>query len=159
MTPNPLGNRPRRSPSQPGGTPVMSLPDHRLDGVSRGVWVFDVPARPESVRLARRTVAEIAGVDGSATNLADIELITSELVTNAVQHGSAPIQVRAEVVDGVLRVDVHDASPWLPIEPSAPSPDAERRRGLAIVHALADHYGYDRDPDGGKTVWFDRLIG
>jgi hypothetical protein len=46
-------------------------------------------------------------------------LITSELVTNAVLHGGGPVMMTVRSSAGHLRVDVHDASPIMPVPPAA----------------------------------------
>ena len=43
----------------------------------------------------------------------------------------------------------------LPPEPRMAGPDAESGRGLFIVEYLADRWGHEAVPTGGKTVWFE----
>lgn len=80
-------------------------------------------------------------------------LLTSELVTNAVR-GEAHPTVMLDVTCSAsrLRVDVHDTSRTMPA-PADASPDAETGRGLIIVGALADEWGFYATP-GGKAVYF-----
>ena len=50
----------------------------------------------------------------------DAQLLASELVTNAVRHASGPIDVRAYVRDGFLRLEVGDS--WSIAPRRAPTP-------------------------------------
>jgi anti-sigma regulatory factor (Ser/Thr protein kinase) len=88
--------------------------------------------------------------------VSDVELLTSEVVSNAVRHANLdPSQeiVLRIVSDGYVRVEVADPGP--PFE-------AKRRRrgsgssgwGLFLVDALATSWGVE--PEGaGKKVWFE----
>lgn len=70
-------------------------------------------------------------------------LLLSELVTNALRHGSPPgreIVVTVRRTDGLLRMEVEDAGDTLP-RPRTPDPVGECGRGLALVAALADDWG------------------
>ncbi|HEV2375335.1 MAG TPA: ATP-binding protein, partial [Streptosporangiaceae bacterium] len=86
----------------------------------------------------------------------DLELIATELVTNAIQHtpsggdgGQFTINVQAK--PGWARVEVSDegTGQWHPRSASA---DDEYGRGLAIVAALAERFGHDA-AGGSQTVW------
>jgi anti-sigma regulatory factor (Ser/Thr protein kinase) len=89
-------------------------------------------------------------------------LLTSELVTNAVTHGS-PSAAGTFVLLTVawdaagLRVDVHDGSGELPMldEPvlDVTAAEAETGRGLLLVTALSAEWGFYRTP-AGKAVYF-----
>jgi len=101
---------------------------------------------PESVGTARSWVA---GFFPDPAIAADAALMTSELVTNAIQHSASgltggQVTVSVQVGDGTVRVDVTDqgAMPtWCPAHGLG--------QGLAIVAALADATGAD-----GRTRWF-----
>jgi signal transduction histidine kinase len=84
-----------------------------------------------------------------------LELLVSELVTNAVVYARSRVTVVVESRGELLRVGVHDSSPELPVRVEA-DPTAESGRGLNIVDRLALRWGVDvegRSP--GKTVWFE----
>ncbi|MCC2336296.1 ATP-binding protein [Cellulomonas wangsupingiae] len=95
-----------------------------------------------------------AGVGGASNQV--IELLTGELVTNAVIHGPAGEPVRVAVrVDGyVVRVAVTDRGGGVP-QVRHPEPTAASGRGMALVEALSTVWGSARLPDGGTTVWFE----
>jgi anti-sigma regulatory factor (Ser/Thr protein kinase) len=82
---------------------------------------------------------------------ADIVLLTSELVANAVLHGRPPIELRLRRTANHVIVEVFDAAPFLPRK-LRPSPDDERGRGLQLVAMLADRWGTRPTPNG-KAVW------
>ena len=82
-----------------------------------------------------------------------VVLLTSELVTNAVVHARSDARVRLRLGPGMLRVEVGDDDPGLPVarEPDAAGPGG---RGLRILDEVASRWGVD--PDGpGKVVWFE----
>ena len=81
----------------------------------------------------------------------DILLATSELVTNAFEHGERPQRLELEYAGDRLTLRVHDTGRMLP-ELRAPSPAEARSRGLVLVQALSLDWGFERCP-GGKYVW------
>lgn len=110
-------------------------------------------ATPDAVRSARSFVLNSADSVGADTNT--LELLVSEVVTNAVLHARSKISVLIERVGGVLRVSVHDSSSRLPVRKPL-DPMVESGRGLNIVDALATRWGVDVDGRSpGKTVWFE----
>lgn len=79
-------------------------------------------------------------------------LLTSELVTNAISHGSGLVSMSVDYDGQRVRVEVRDESPRRP-EPRDASLLSEGGRGLHIVDALASEWG--AAPTGrGKSVWF-----
>jgi hypothetical protein len=87
------------------------------------------------------------------------ELGVSELVTNALLHGEAPIRVRVRGTREHPRVEVRDASRERPVLPSPPEDGDEDDllltfgRGLSIVARSSDAWGAEMESDG-KVVWF-----
>jgi anti-sigma regulatory factor (Ser/Thr protein kinase) len=120
------------------------------------------PVEPHSCRAQLTTGPAAAGQARSqlraAINAWDITvdlgitaLLTSELVTNAIQHEATGIVVLAITRSpDELRVDVHDTSSSLPMLVDAAA-DAEAGRGLMLVATLAAQWGYYRTP-AGKAV-------
>ena len=104
-----------------------------------------------AVRAARRFVRANAGVDPQQG--ADLELVTSELATNAVLHARTPFEVRVLAAPDCLRVEVTDRSPTLPVIKDHGT-EAPTGRGLKILDAIADRWGVE-PTDGGKVVWFE----
>jgi two-component sensor histidine kinase len=82
-------------------------------------------------------------------------LLVSELVTNAIRHGTPPVRLSLRLDRERLRVEVTDSSPVLP-ELTRPDPDQIGGRGLQIVQLLAARWGASASSRRlGKTVWFE----
>ncbi|MFC7933290.1 ATP-binding protein, partial [Streptomyces cinereoruber] len=81
-----------------------------------------------------------------------VELLISEVVTNAVRYAERPVVLRLLRTD-VLRCEVGDDSPQLPRQRRVRDMD-EYGRGLFIVNQLAQRWGATR-LSGGKVVWFE----
>jgi anti-sigma regulatory factor (Ser/Thr protein kinase) len=115
---------------------------------------LELPATPAAASVARlfvRCLCEEWGV-GSVADVA--ELLSSELVTNAVVHARSAIELEAARTQSDLRVDVRDVGPGtVEAEARPPSSEAEGGRGLAIVASLADSWGVE-STGRGKSVWF-----
>lgn len=81
-------------------------------------------------------------------------LVVSELVTNAVRHGRPPVHLTVSRTPAELRLRVRDASSAEPVHPAGERLDleAETGRGVDIVTALADEFGWEQI-DGGKVVY------
>jgi anti-sigma regulatory factor (Ser/Thr protein kinase) len=87
------------------------------------------------------------------TLTADVVLATSELVTNAIEHGRGQITVDIRMDDDRIVVRVSDEGSGTPVAINADvlSP---RSRGLTIVAALSSAWGWQRT-FGGKWVWVE----
>jgi anti-sigma regulatory factor (Ser/Thr protein kinase) len=81
-----------------------------------------------------------------------IELMVSELTTNAVKHANSRFNVTVVADQRRVRVEVNDEGERTPV-PQHPRPTDAGGRGLMIVQALSDEWGVDVH-DGDKTVWF-----
>jgi len=118
---------------------------------------FVLPSIPESVRAARLHVRAALGFHGLGQYTEDAEIITSELVTNAVQHvcdnGTETIEITlAQAGDpAAVTVVVSDSSPGGPVRRDTPA-GSEQGRGLQIVKALSAHWGW-RQEGSGKAVF------
>jgi anti-sigma regulatory factor (Ser/Thr protein kinase) len=121
-------------------------------------------AATSSVRFARREVAAALAEWGLPVETDTAVLLTSELVANAVTHGAMagePVWLVIICCGDQLRVEVHDPV-GRGIECGRPGTGAETcfgesGRGLAIVAALSDDWGWQRTA-WGKAVYF-RLAG
>jgi anti-sigma regulatory factor (Ser/Thr protein kinase) len=118
---------------------------------------FVLPSIPESVRMARFHIRAALGFHELDEYADDAEIITSELVANAVQHvrddGTGTIVVTLARVwnPAAVTVVVSDSSSEGPIRRDT-SADSEQGRGLQIVEALSVHWGW-RQEDGGKAIF------
>lgn len=116
-----------------------------------------VPPDLSAAPYARSKVEEALyrwGVDGDLR--ANIVLTTAELVANALRHGGAPIQLRVQLRRDVIAVEVDDGSPRPPV-PVDPEPTDEFGRGLRVVQALSDDWGW-RPARTGKVVWAEHHL-
>ena len=104
-----------------------------------------------SVPNARRLVGGLLSAAGEDTRNA-VELMVSELASNAVRHGRSAFVLRVELDDQRVRVEVSDSGRGTPV---VQSPDLLEvsGRGLHIVSVLATDWGVTPRP-GGKAVWF-----
>ena len=115
--------------------------------------IAELGSGPREVGRARRALARVLhqwGVIGDSADLAI--LMTSELVTNAIRHGAAPVLLKAGLADRSLRVEVQDLL-CDGVELHDPAPDDEDGRGLQIVDVLSDLWGWGPH-ERGKQVWF-----
>lgn len=108
-----------------------------------------------SVPLIRRLVRRIAEAWGlDVLIIDDAELVTSELVTNAVRHAPCPeIGFTATYGEELLLIQVHDGSANPPILRHRSAGDAESGRGLGLVHSLTRDWGWMPHADGTKSTW------
>jgi serine/threonine-protein kinase RsbW len=109
----------------------------------------DVPEIPRS----RRFVADVLRSNGAAANEAAL-LVASELVTNAVQHGTGEVELRIDL-DGLdLRLEVlDDGHAAVPVPFPSPSARAVGGRGLHLVRSVSQRWGAGFDAAGRTLVW------
>ena len=114
-----------------------------------------IPGHPEYVASARsfiaRALSRRPSIDSDAATL-----LTSELVTNAIQHTQSGHGGEVSVVviglpNGVLIEVTDQGAPGAPVVKS--DLYAAEGHGLYLVQQLARQWGYLRDP-AGTTVWF-----
>ncbi|WP_406473856.1 SpoIIE family protein phosphatase [Streptomyces sp. NBC_01615] len=125
----------------------------RFDGIAPSdvaYWFLEpedaAPGRAR--RLARRALSRWGLEDMTDS----VELLVSEVVTNAVRYASRPVTLRLLRTD-VLRCEVGDDVPQLPRLRQARATD-EGGRGLYLVNKLARRWGATR-LSTGKVVWFE----
>lgn len=125
-------------------------------------WEYSlyIPQDPRAVTVCRRTLRLILTMHG-LIGLVDVaELVATELVCNAVRHTEGPAALRVRWAAGVLRIGAWDADPAPPEPPREWERlgEAEEGRGLALVRACADTWGWQplsRHGNRGKYVWCD----
>ncbi|MGW0941753.1 SpoIIE family protein phosphatase [Streptomyces sp. NPDC002623] len=125
----------------------------RFDGIAPSdvaYWFLEpedaAPGRAR--RLARRALSRWGMEDMTDS----VELLVSEVVTNAVRYATRPVTLRLLRTD-VLRCEVGDDVPQLPRLRQARATD-EGGRGLYLVNRLARRWGATR-LSTGKVVWFE----
>ena len=104
----------------------------------------------DSVPLARHQVRALLGEDPVRY---DVELVVTELVTNAVLHApEGEIALRLRDLGEVVRVEVEDTGHGMPVAVRE-STTAMTGRGLALVAALCRAWGVDSGRPGNKVIW------
>ncbi|WP_443041896.1 ATP-binding protein [Streptomyces sp. B21-106] len=116
---------------------------------------------PRGARLARLLTVEQLRFWGVPVDPAG--QIVAELAANAVTHGRVPgrdFRLSLYVIAHTLRIEVTDTAGDRPPQPPHPGPDvdAESGRGLLLVEALADRWGWAPELRPRKTVWAEVVI-
>ncbi|QIZ01138.1 SpoIIE family protein phosphatase [Streptomyces sp. S1D4-11] len=124
---------------------------HGLDAGQVASW--DLPSDPAFVATARDLVTRQLDDWGLTGLQFTIELIVSELVTNAIRYGRAPIRLRL-IREKLLICEVSDASGTAPRLRHARTTD-EGGRGLFLVAQLARRWG-TRYTSTGKIIWAEQ---
>jgi anti-sigma regulatory factor (Ser/Thr protein kinase) len=118
--------------------------------------VVQLPRDPAAVAVARRHAVGLCHDVVSEERCADVALVVSELVTNAIRYGREPLSLTVRPVrDGssdAIRIEVTDAdpTPLAPVEP--PGELSLGRRGLVLVAGMSRRWG-SQPIAGGKLVW------
>ncbi|WP_146099622.1 ATP-binding SpoIIE family protein phosphatase [Kineococcus xinjiangensis] len=115
------------------------------------------PCDPASVGAARQFVTDVLQAWSADAVADEAEILTSEIVTNAVLHTTEGVEVTVEQLPGALRVEVADASVRMPQLREA-GEDAMTGRGLHIVDVLARRWGVEAT-ESGKRVFFELAVG
>ncbi|MFC4034946.1 ATP-binding protein [Streptomyces polygonati] len=124
---------------------------------------------PQAVPLARAVIRDLLAEPGrdEALDADTAELLTAEVVTNAVEHTpGGPIELIVALLAHGCQVEVHDPGREVPdgfarlIPAQAVAPDevpvealAEGGRGLLLIRMLSASSGC-RLTGSGKAVWF-----
>ncbi|WP_225829267.1 ATP-binding SpoIIE family protein phosphatase [Streptomyces naphthomycinicus] len=112
-----------------------------------------------AVKAARQFVSDSLHQWGLDEMIDSFQLVTSEMVTNALIHADSDVDLRLREYPDHLRLEVRDADPTPPVPAPITLTEesneyAEHGRGLVIVDALCSEWG--NSPSGrGKTVWVD----
>ncbi|MET9801601.1 ATP-binding protein [Streptomyces sp. NPDC006368] len=134
-----------------------------LEASGPSYWRIALPHSTAAVPIARALVrTALADLDEPASADSDTaELLTAELVANAVNHtdpGDQPIELVVELLESGCQVEVHDRDPAPPGDLTSgrtdpPDPWQEHGRGLLLIRTLSAACGHRRTARG-KAVWF-----
>jgi anti-sigma regulatory factor (Ser/Thr protein kinase) len=115
---------------------------------------MDLPANEDAPARARQAVREAAGDALSPDDRWRAELIVTELVTNAVEHGpGGPVSLALDTGGNGVRGQVADPGPGIQRQQLvARRPIDEGGRGLFLVDALSDGWGLSEHQ---SRVWFE----
>jgi DNA-binding NarL/FixJ family response regulator len=106
-----------------------------------------------SARQARRFVDETLRRWDCDDALDTVELLVSELVTNAVLHARSEVDVSVKLLPDRVRIEVADQSPE-GVQRRAATSDQSSGRGISMVESLALAWGVTTNRSG-KAVWFE----
>lgn len=131
-----------------GGAPGQGRP---VPSSERSIRI-DVPCDLAAMAAARAQVTEAATTWGFPA-VTELEVVMSELLTNAIVHARSVAHVQCSMDDiGAVDISVSDDAPG-PLSPRPADEQATHGRGLAIVEAFSERWGVIDRPDLGKTVW------
>ncbi|MFI9648246.1 SpoIIE family protein phosphatase [Streptomyces sp. NPDC052040] len=162
-----LAGHPERSPEQHCRAVLAELlPDRPKDDVALliartqplspdRIADWDVPLDPAAVAGMREAVSGKLDEWGLSDLGFLVELVLSELITNAIRYGSEPIHVRL-IRDRTLICEVADGSSTSPHLRYAATTD-EGGRGLFLVSQMTERWGTRYTPQG-KVIWAEQAV-
>jgi anti-sigma regulatory factor (Ser/Thr protein kinase) len=148
------------------GEPLEDLPAGPCESagfLAHGTWhaatvkheKIELPGGLQAPQHARRAIEEHFSTVVDTAILASIELLTTELVSNAVRHGGAGeeevVVLHLAVAPNCLRVEVCD--PGLGFVPGPPRPYGEGGYGLFLVSEVSSRWGVSHED--GNCAWFE----
>jgi serine/threonine-protein kinase RsbW len=125
----------------------MSVDDHLLN--------LALPTRPEAAAVVRRALARVLPAHRiDEDGLADLQLLASELVTNAVRHGR-PGTITVKIMRAAAHVRIEVTNPGGAFAPP-PERDAgvDGGLGLPLIRRLSSRWGIE-PAAGAVTVWIE----
>jgi len=117
---------------------------------------------PTAVPCARLHAVHVLHEWGLRDLASDAEIVVSELITNASDASTLlperpPVSLRLLLTGKSLVIEVWDHSP-LDLEPREADADDECGRGLTVVAALSDRWGWERTGHDRKVVWAELAL-
>jgi anti-sigma regulatory factor (Ser/Thr protein kinase) len=114
-----------------------------------------LPRTPDAACAARCELRRWCAHRIGADELADAELLVSEVATNALVHGHGQISMRAQLHDDCLLVSISDQGCGFVREVHPEDGSHLGGWGLGIVDRTARRWG---TLDGGAEVWFELAL-
>ena len=148
------------------GEPLRDVPPGPSESsgfLAQGTWRpsavrhqrVDLPGGLRAPQSARRALEEHFAAAIDRDMLASVELLTTELVSNAVRHGGAGddevVILHLATAPGCLRVEVCDQGAGF--QPGRPTPYGEGGYGLFLVSEVSSRWGVSHDD--GNCAWFE----
>ncbi|MCX5293189.1 MULTISPECIES: ATP-binding protein [unclassified Streptomyces] len=127
-------------------------------------YTLYIPNDLRAVTVCRRTLRLILTMHGLIGLVDTAELLATELVANAVRHPKGPAALRVRrSPESAVWIGAWDADPEPPEPPRSLNEvgDLEEGRGLGLVAACADNWGWQpsaRFGDRGKFIWCDLAV-
>jgi serine/threonine-protein kinase RsbW len=123
-----------------------------------------LPRDEQTVPVARHIVRNaMEQVDVDPDCVYDFELAMSEACTNVLLHSGPGDQyvVRLDMEDRIGRIRVVDVGHGFDsarLQAEGPLPEAERGRGLGLMHALVDRVQFTTRPEAGTIVTLEKAL-
>jgi hypothetical protein len=118
---------------------------------------ISLPPVAQSIRDARAFVVTMLEVWHCDDPERTAELLTSEVVTNAVRYASNSVRLDATLLDpSTVRIETTDDNPDVPVR-REPDLAAAGGRGIFLVESLARRWGFHSD-GVNKVVWFETAV-
>ncbi|MDH2391117.1 ATP-binding protein [Streptomyces sp. HNM0663] len=145
----------------PNGQRILLHAPGHSPAPGHGSWRIALPRTAAAVPMARALIRTALAEAGGTAYSDTAELLTAELVANAVEHaaGAAPVELVVELLPSGCRIEVHDGDPAPPGDLTPPGPGCqpdpwqEHGRGLLLLRTLSSACGHRPTP-AGKAVWF-----
>ena len=112
---------------------------------------LDLPRDVTAASLARLAIRRRLGEDVDAEMLGRLQIVVTELVTNAVLHGEGDIRLGLHVDEGRVTGEIVDAGGGFERDVRRHGTEVMGGRGLTIVDALTSQWGVH---EGTTHVWF-----
>ena len=118
--------------------------------------VHRLAPRPDSLHEARRLAREVAGPHMAQSQVGNLELAVTEVVSNAVRHSGADqeIVLALSPKDDYLCVRVTDGGTGLVPQPGAMGTESGAGFGLFLVEQITRRWGMTRENEQTR-VWFE----
>ncbi len=110
---------------------------------------FEIPSDVHAPGTGRNLVRSVAT---DFPRIDDVLLALSELTANALNHGGGPRRIAAAVSREAIAIEITDAAPAILPTVLPLGGIGVSGRGMAIVNAIADHWGVTTH-SATKTVW------
>lgn len=123
----------------------------RADPADGVTW--HLPEELGSCGVARRRLRELLAEWQLTDVLDEVELLTTELITNAILHARSAVDIAVRRRPGAVRVEVSDQGEGA-LEVAEADLGDTHGRGLLLVEAMARSWGTAMNGDT-KTVWFE----
>jgi anti-sigma regulatory factor (Ser/Thr protein kinase) len=116
-----------------------------------------VPGGPQAPAQVRSRLELHLSEELCEERLADLRLLTTEVVSNSVRHGRVGpdgwVSAAVSHIAGMLRVEVRDSSVEGLPQPREPDYEDGGGFGLFLLDQIASRWGVERDPH--LCVWFE----
>ncbi|MFF4845747.1 ATP-binding protein [Streptomyces collinus] len=135
----------------PGQNESQPLADRSIAVSATFQGSKDIAAARELARVFLADVRMVHGTAVSARAEGMVQLVVSELVTNAGKYATGPCLLTMEVTEGAVEVTVWDNEPCLPVAHTS-EPGRVGQHGLEIVVAVSRSIEMHREPVGKRIT-------